>query len=141
MVSAKRGKPKKENDKGKVALMAPCSKGTKYTGPFKNEIECRRLSDAMARQVHTFLGFAYKNLKLLPNKGWEVELETLGVIDDLIKYLGKDGDTVEDRIWRSRNWRLLLCQTCDWFKQRQKNLMSAWGRQVKSKLIQMKGNE
>ena len=77
----------------------------------------------------------YKNLKMLPYEGWEVVLEGLGVVDELIMQMNRGNTTHTDQIWRATHWRMLLYVIYDWYKMRHSTLMSGWGRMTRGKIM------
>ena len=107
---------KKKSLKTKVGLLATSMQALKYTGKYDGEREVKKLTAEEKTKTHDFLRVhGWKNLKMLPNNGWEIYLEALGLVDDIIEMLGHDGNKEKDKIWRATHWRVLLCTIFDWY--------------------------
>lgn len=124
---------KKPVVKSKVSSMLSGSYEGAYNGRFREDMEVRELSNSDKDRVDDYLRTVYKNCKMLPAKGWENFLENQRIMDKAFVAFGRDGDANEDHLWRAKHWRLIQYHIFDYIRGRHKNLMSLWGRQVKSK--------
>lgn len=126
-------KKKKTVAKNKVSLMLSGPYDGRYNGKYGEEMEVRELSEFDKRSLFNWLPCVYKNVKQLPIRGWEKFLENSGIIDGAFDAIGVRGDSASDKLWRAKHWRLVENTIYDWLRCRHKNLMSVWGRHVRSK--------
>lgn len=121
--------------KTKVSSMLSGPYNGVYGGRYGDEMENRSFSVEEKKKLFSWLSVLNKNVKMLPNKGWEKFLENSGIIDEAFVAVGKQGNDYTNKLWRAKHWRLLLNTIYDWYKSNHKNMMCNWGRQVKSKCV------